>query len=254
MNSFQVKQAYDSIAADYDALLEEDRYVRFALWKHYEHCFKPGQRILDVACGTGADSLFLAQKNIYVTAVDASPGMIAVLRQKLKDHSASGFVETHVLEIQALMDRSFPPFHGIVSAFAGLNTVPDLKHFAAVASDLLIPGGRMIVHMLNRSNWWKWVKCVGQFRWSEARNVLERREHVYRIGGHPLKHRLYTPDETYNQYFANHFILRSKYGLGIFHPPVPGELIPGTLDKIFGKYRPFYNWGRFFVLELQKRY
>lgn len=42
----------------------------------------PGERILDLGCGTGDLSAQLAQAGANVTGIDFSPGMIAVARQK----------------------------------------------------------------------------------------------------------------------------------------------------------------------------
>lgn len=45
----------------------------------------PGQRVLDVGCGTGATTLALARRTGHATGVDVSAPMIAVARQQARD-------------------------------------------------------------------------------------------------------------------------------------------------------------------------
>ena len=48
-----------------------------------EKAFRPGDRVLEIGCGTGVDACFLAERGVKVLACDSSPQMIAV------DHSQS---------------------------------------------------------------------------------------------------------------------------------------------------------------------
>jgi len=47
---------------------------------------KPGQNLLDLACGTGAMSLLLATAGYQVSGMDLSPEMLKVAQQKARDH------------------------------------------------------------------------------------------------------------------------------------------------------------------------
>src|SRR4029453_11663262 len=131
MSAHPIAAAYDSIAAQYDDLVAEDFWMRRVLWAHYTEVFQPGAQVLDVACGTGLDTLFLAAHGIQVTGIDISPQMIAQLQVKAQHHALTERIAAHVDDVVSL--RSWPAVScdGIISAFAGLNTVSDLGTFAA---------------------------------------------------------------------------------------------------------------------------
>ena len=252
-----VVRAYDAVAPDYDRLVGEDEAVRQRLWRTYMGCFQPGQHLLDVACGTGIDSIFLAQQGFWVTAVDVSPGMIARLRHKAQREATADRIQTHLLDI-AQLDALLPAqFDGLISAFAGLNTVSDLRAFAAVAHTLLRPDGRMILHMLNSFTPWDLLALLSKGKWKQAQTLRQQKERWVQIAGVPVRHHLYTLNEVYEGYFACHFHLQRKFGLGILRPPGNGRhRLARFLDRIeerVGNIEPWCRWGRFFVLELQKR-
>jgi hypothetical protein len=167
-------------------------------------------------------------------------------------------IKTYVLETTELRSWSPQCFDGILSAFAGLNTVADLSEFAASAAHLLRPGGRMLLHILNRFSLWEWLGLVAHSQWSAAQHLGQQHERTFVIGGEPVKHTLYLPKEVY-RFFANHFRLCRSYSLGALCPPPDRPRIQpslqfalGKLDRYVGAYPPFLNWGRFFVLELAK--
>ena len=61
------------------------------------------QRILELGCGTGEDALRLARRGLEVVAVDASPGMIQVARQKAQERDLGNRVEFHCLPMETLL-------------------------------------------------------------------------------------------------------------------------------------------------------
>jgi len=239
-SGLSARAGYDSIAARYDAQQAGDEWMRARLHRHYLRVFRPGDRVLDVGCGTGTDAIVLAGHGIRVLGIDGSPGMIAQARVRM---GVSG-VSVGVLAIEdiATLDATFD---GAYSSFASLSTV-DLARFAHDVATLLEPRARLIVHMLNRFSLWE--------------RHLSPPRRVFTIGGQPVEHRMYFAHDAYQRYFAPEFALREAYALGSLRPPhtvrrVPRPLVSAleSLDVRVGALPGVRNVGRFFVLDLERR-
>jgi SAM-dependent methyltransferase len=283
-----VRLAYDAIAAGYDEQLRGDDWMRRALHAHYARVFRPGQYVLDVGCGTGIDALFLARAGIHVLGVDASPEMIAQLRSKLSGSELAARVEARVLRIedigrlaketrhraevnpsrkedvarmgQALGPVDSGPFDGIISAFASLSSLPDLAGFARDAAALVQPGGRVILHLLNRFSLWEWLGYLAHHDGQSARRVGHQTKRDFVIGGQAVTHSLYFARDAYARFFRPDFVLRDTYSLGALRPPHTVKRIPRSivstleqLDLYAGRLPLLRDAGRFFVLDLERR-
>lgn len=251
--------AYDAIAAGYDAQVAGDAWMRRALHAHYLRAFRPGDRVLDVGCGTGIDALALAAHSISVVAIDFSPQMIAQLRANAAASHVGHLIDARVLAVQDLALLRGTAFDGVISAFAGLSTLPDLGQFAVDAAALVRPGGHVVLHLLNRFSLWEWLGYVSRANWPAARNVGRIRSRDFTIGGRAVGHTLYYPHEAYRRFFASRFALRRAYSLGALRPPhtlqrLPPRLVGALewLDLRSGGWPLVRNAGRFWVLDLQR--
>ena len=256
-----VGDAYDTIAAGYDEQVRGDDWMRRKLHAHYARVFAPGRRVLDVGCGTGIDARYLAGLGIDVVGIDASAEMIARLRQRLAGEQAGGRarIESRVLQIESLGQLGGAPFDGIIAAFASLSSVVDLGRFAADAARLVRPGGRMIVHMLNRFSLWEWLGCLWRRDFAAAASVGRSPTRSFVIGGQPVAHSVFFARMAYS-YFEPGFVLREAYALGWVRPPHTVQRLPWRLvhalewaDMRLGGLPLVRNAGRFFVLDLERR-
>ncbi|HLZ28234.1 MAG TPA: class I SAM-dependent methyltransferase [Chloroflexota bacterium] len=251
---------YDAIAAGYDEQVRGDTWMRQALHAHYRRVFRRGDRVLDVGCGTGIDAIALARLGVRVLGVDGSAGMIERLTDKIAAEGLANLVEARVLNIQDLGSLREAQFDGVISAFASLSSLPTLAGFAGDAARLVRPGGRLVLHLLNRFSGWEWLGYVAHRRWRAARQVGRQTTRIFVIGGQPVPHWLYFADDAYRRYFSPAFTLRGTYGLGALRPPHTVRRIPAPcvkalewLDVRLGGLPLLRNAGRFFVLDLERR-
>ena len=121
---------YEKTAHPFTTLYAKAALARLAL--------RPGDRVLDVAAGTGALALAAAQTGAQIIATDFSPGMIARI-------AAAGLpnVEARVMDGQAL---SLPDadFNAVFSIF-GVIMFPDWRRGLAEMARVTRPGGRGVV-------------------------------------------------------------------------------------------------------------
>ena len=107
----------------------------------------PGCDILDLGAGTGRLAVPLSQSGFQVTAIDASRGMLNVLKRK----DPSALITTHQSLVQELnLNRKFPFIACVFSVFCYLTAEDDLrKCIKAIASHLSI-GGKALVDFTAR--------------------------------------------------------------------------------------------------------
>lgn len=255
-----VRVAYDAIALGYDEKVRGDEWMRRALHAHYGRIFRAGQRVLDAGCGTGIDAVALARRGVHVFGVDGSAAMIARLHHKVASEHLEAMVDAQVLRIEELAFVRQEPFDGIISAFASLSSLPDLAGFALDAARLVRPGGRLVLHMLNRFSLWEWLGYVARGNWRAARSVGALRRRTFVIGGEAVQHSMYFGDEAYARFFAEDFVRRATYGLGALRPPhtvrrLPARLVAALerLDVRLSGWPLLKRAGRFFVLDVERR-
>lgn len=118
-----------------------------------------GERILDIAAGTGTSSVALQKSGARVVAVDFSPGMIAEGRRR---HKNIEFVEADATKLP-FGDNEFDA----VSISFGLRNVVDPKAALAEMYRVLKPGGRVVVCEFSkppiaivRASYWSYLKYV----------------------------------------------------------------------------------------------
>jgi demethylmenaquinone methyltransferase/2-methoxy-6-polyprenyl-1,4-benzoquinol methylase len=118
-----------------------------------------GERILDVAAGTGTSSVALARSGATVIALDFSPGMVAEGRRK---HKKIEFIEGDAQRLP-FPDNQFDA----VSISFGLRNVADPKAALAEMFRVLKPGGRLVVCEFSkppvaifRAGYWAYLQYV----------------------------------------------------------------------------------------------
>ncbi|PYQ52520.1 MAG: hypothetical protein DMF78_11145 [Acidobacteria bacterium] len=142
--------AFDAAAADYDLSFGRNPIglvFRHVVQRRLEALFRPGDRVLDLGCGTGEDALALAARGVRVTGIDPSPAMIARARAKAAqrglDAQACRFEVLHA-EGAALLGRGYD---GAFSDFGALNC-SDLGAVGSALALSLRPGAPLVLSLL----------------------------------------------------------------------------------------------------------
>lgn len=139
----RVSGMFDEVAAGYDRTntvlsLGNDRLWRIATTRAVAP--RPGQRILDLAAGTGASSVSLARSGAEVVAGDFSPGMIAEGRRRHGDVPNLAFAHADAMDLPFEDDT----FDAVTISF-GLRNVNDPSKALAEMLRVTAPGGRLVI-------------------------------------------------------------------------------------------------------------
>ena len=218
----QLAAPFDSLAGDYDRSFSTSaigQTMRTAIWRRTDEAFAPGQRVLELNCGTGEDALHLAGRGVRVLATDRSPEMLSITRAKVKRAGLDRLVEVAQVPIETLANsRDLGPFDGVLSNFGGLNCVEDLPAVSAGLAELLPPGARAMLCLMGPAVPWEWCWYLARGRPRKALRRLTR-------GGtewHGLTIR-YPSVGALRRTFAAHFIARRVSAIGALVPPTYAE-------------------------------
>lgn len=218
---------FDALASDYDEDFTRSllgRMLRRAVWGRTDACFEPGQTLLDLGCGTGEDAIHLGRRGCSVLALDQSPDMVSVARDKVAREGLDALVSVTELPIEAVRQgpdafRSpdtapSPPFDGALSDFGALNCVSDLVGVAAGLHACLKPGATALFCVMGRVVPWEWAWYLARGRPRTAFRRLRTGGVVWRGARvtYPSPGRL-------ARLLRPHFSVRRLAGLGVLLPP-----------------------------------
>ena len=151
--------AFDAVAADYDAVFTHSvpgQLLRQRVWRTLSIYYRAGHRVLELACGTGEDAVWLAQRGVAVTATDASSEMVRATLEKAQRAGVAELVTPQRLSMQDIAKEQVPVtpgvrgttpslFDGAFSNFGGLNTLDEWRFLAAALARLVRPGGHLVL-------------------------------------------------------------------------------------------------------------
>lgn len=241
--------AFEPLANDYDDLFTRrpiGRLLRAAVWRQLDAVFRPGDRVLDLGCGTGEDALHLARRGVRVHGLDGAPGMIAQARAKLRAAGLDDRAHFEVCPIEELAGLELPArFDGVVSNFGALNCVADLPALGRTLAGLVRPGGSVVAMVMGPLCAWEvgWYLLRGDA--GRAFRRLRRGGARVDLGAGPLVVRYPRPN-TLVEAFGPAFELQDVVAIGALLPPTyaAGSLDahPRALAALAGIERRIERW------------
>lgn len=226
--------AFDNLAAEYDDGFTRTvlgTRLRRAVWRRLDTLFAPGDRILELACGTGEDAIHLGGRGVRVLATDASPEMVRVAGEKVRRAGLTGTVEVRHLAVEQLESLDTPPFDGVLSDFGGFNCVADLPAAGQALAARLRPGAVAVLCVMGPVVPWEWIWFLGHGQPGKAFRRLTPGGVEWR----GLKVR-YPSIRALRRALAPAFRMRRVGALGALLPPPYAEgwaaRHPGLIDRL----------------------
>jgi SAM-dependent methyltransferase len=218
----ETQDAFDSVAADYDGPRGNNDSIqdmRSEMWRWLETTFSPGDRLIDLGCGTGLDAVHLAERGYEVTATDWSPLMVQRTVDRAKAQQVSDRVRAMNVGAHELhrLDGA-GAFDGAYSNLGPLNCVPDLADVARECARLVKPGGKLVFTVIGRYCPWELAHYLRRGRWARAKVRFARTVVPVGMNNHTIWTRYYAPREFYTA-FEPDFSLEHFRGVCVFAPP-----------------------------------
>ena len=149
----RVGAVFSSVARRYDVMNDLMSGGMHRLWKdRFVARVKPrsGERILDMAGGTGDIAFRMAKRGAKVTVADINPNMLEVGKSRAQDRGVEGLAwQVEDAAKLTIADRSFDAY---TIAF-GIRNVTDIPAALKEARRVLKRGGRLFVLEFSTSEW-----------------------------------------------------------------------------------------------------
>jgi SAM-dependent methyltransferase len=248
--------AFDALAGEYvegwDVLPATLR-LRARLHRRMLARWRPGMRILEVNCGTGADAVALARFGMHVVPTDASSRMAAEANARFAREGLD-------LAAQVAAYRDLPrvvtgPFDGALSNFGGLNCELDLAAALEPIASLLHSGAMFCAGVLGKFSLWEMATGLARFRPSAAFRRISLEPVTARIGASVIPVRYWSIREI-REIASPWFKIMRADGISVVAPP-PGRVFSSSVldavDEVAGQLWPFSRLGDHEWIEFRRR-
>jgi ubiquinone/menaquinone biosynthesis C-methylase UbiE len=146
LKGFDPKATYSAAATDYE--IASGKYWQFLSARTVEKlALRPGQQVLDVACGTGPATIAAAETvgpNGSVIAADYADGMVDVVKAKVEER---GLKNVEVIQGDMLTLPYAADFDAVVCVL-GIFFIEDMSAAARALWSYVRPGGQLAITTL----------------------------------------------------------------------------------------------------------
>jgi len=215
---------FDSIAEQYDVTFTSStigKIQRDPVWDELKKSFHPGDRVLDIGCGTGVDARFLAERGIDVIACDSSSRMLSVAQRRIAGvPQPMGSVQLRLLSAEDISNlRDDGPFDGAFSDFGVVNCVANMAKLASDLARLLKPGANLLLCLMGPACLWETVWYLSHGEFAKAFRRFHRAGVEGRLGGSAVVKVHYPSVRFIRRVFDPEFCLQTIRGIGVAVPP-----------------------------------
>lgn len=142
-STMNTREAYDHWSAKYDTNRNRTRDLEAVALREVL-ADVPFQRVLEIGCGTGKNTEWLAERCTHITAVDLSAGMLDVARAKVTAPHVS-FRQADILQPWTFAEGPYD----LVTFSLVLEHIEHLGPIMRKAADVLSPDGRVYIGELH---------------------------------------------------------------------------------------------------------
>lgn len=245
---------YDDFGRDHVNLDAMRRKVR----AHVQSFLQPGDAILEINAGTGADAVHFANLGYRVHATDLAPGMLAQIEEKIERFNLNDRLTAQLCSFTELERVEGGPFNYLFSNMGGVNCLSDPRQITRRLPGLLLPGATITWVVMPPICPWELATIVkGNFK---AARRLSPGGLLANVEGVRFRAYYYTPEQIARA-FGDQFRLLRLEGLSVFTPTADNNTFAKnhphlyrwmrTIDEKLSNRPPFNHWGDFFILTLK---
>jgi ubiquinone/menaquinone biosynthesis C-methylase UbiE len=137
----------DELSVDYfDAIADDRKKLEPFIESYAEPWLWIQEKVLEVGCGVGSDTVMFAKRRANITAIDLSPHSVAFAKQNIALHNLKADILVADAEQLPFPDETFD----LVYSWGVLHHTPDIRKALGEIYRVLKPGGQICIMLYNK--------------------------------------------------------------------------------------------------------